>query len=158
MTPFLNFSWLPTWYTSADFQLYLVNYFLIYLLVKKPRIGLKLAAFELMIGSIIVIVYDYLKNRPYYFKYTTSMNSLSAFKLEEHYLPTIYHSNTFVIGILCAWIIKSGIKFKFLDKKINRTLISILAILSFIIAMSLPDLWEKSKLIKLLNLYYLILI
>ena len=134
--------------------MYLINYFLIYLLVKKPEIGLRLAAFELIGASIVVIIYDYLKNRPYYYKLTTSMNSLSIFKLEEHYLPTIYHSNTFVIGILCAWIIKSGIKFKFLDKKINRTFVTIIAVFSFIIAISLPDIWEKSNFLNFFTLIF----
>ena len=85
-----------------------------HLLVKKPKIGLTLAAIELVVGSIIVIFYDYFQGIPYYYKLTTGMNSLSTFKLEEHYLPTIYHSNTFVIGILTAWAIKSELKFKFL--------------------------------------------
>lgn len=111
---FMEICFLPTWYLSADFQLYLINYFLLHLLVKKPKIGLILAAVEMSICSLFIIFYDYFKNIPYYYKLTTRMDSTTTFRLEEHYLPTFYHSNTFVMGILTAWLIKSEFKFKFL--------------------------------------------
>lgn len=117
---FLEICFLPTWYLSADFQLYLLNYFLIHLLVNKPKVGLLLAGVELIVSSLFVMLYDYYKNIPYYYKFTTEMDSTTIFRMEEHYMLTFYHSNTFIFGILTAWLIKSGLKFKFLVRSGNR--------------------------------------
>ena len=136
---------MPTWYSSADFQLYLLNYFLIRLLATKPKAGLILAAVQLAIGSAAVIGYDYINHLPYYYSLTSNIDSTSAFRMEEHYLPTFYHFNTFVIGILAAWAIKSGLRFKCLENMLTLTVATILAIASFLIGLSLPELWETSR-------------
>ena len=142
---FSSKSFLPTWYTAADFQLYLLNYFLIRLLARKPKAGLILAAAQLAIGSVLVIGYDYIKNIPYYYRLISGIDSTSTFRLEEHYLPTIYHSNTFVIGILTAWAIKTRLRLKFLENTLSLAVATMLAIASILVGLSLPELWETSR-------------
>lgn len=145
---FTEICFIPTWYFAADWQLYLANYFLITFLVKKPKFGLWLAAAEIFICSLFIIVYDYLKDIPYYYTLTSSVSSLSTFKLEKHYLPTFYHSNTFVIGILTAWVIKSELKFKFLENQLTRVTITLTTVFCILTAMSFPELWERKILPK----------
>ena len=115
------------------------------MLAKKPRAGLLLAAVQLAVGSAVVIGYDYIKNIPYYYRLTTGIDSTSKFRLEEHYLPTVYHSNTFVIGILTAWAIKSGLRFRALENTLSLTAATLLAVSSILVGLCLPELWEQSR-------------
>lgn len=54
---FLDMCTVGNWYLSADFQVYLVSYFVIYYLAAKPRLGFALALIQCVFFSVVSILY-----------------------------------------------------------------------------------------------------
>lgn len=57
-SPFIDMCSISTWYQSAEFQCYLFNFFTIYYLVKKPKLGFSLAFIQMIAVSIFTIYYN----------------------------------------------------------------------------------------------------
>ena len=49
---------------SADWAIYVINYFTIYYLVVKPKLGLAIAVGQLCLSNILTVVYNRLFNLP----------------------------------------------------------------------------------------------
>lgn len=58
---------IPAWYLSADFQIYFLNYFVIYYLVKRPKFGFLLAIGQMIVVSIFNLIFIHRNNIPIIF-------------------------------------------------------------------------------------------
>lgn len=47
-------------------------------------------------------------------------NSYNFESIEDHYLHSIYHYNTYVLGLICAWLVKNQVKPAILVSAINH--------------------------------------
>ena len=56
-----------SWYLSADTQLAVFNYFLIYYLITKPKLGLSLAAVQIVFSSALTMVYNQIYQMPVFY-------------------------------------------------------------------------------------------
>lgn len=107
-----------------------MNYFLIYYLIKKPKLGFFLAFIQCFVVSTFNLIYVNYYNLP------TSVNLLDivffdlSFMRHVHF-ATLIHYNTYVIGLICAWLVKNEVKAKFLNSKPIYLIVNGLAFSAF---------------------------
>lgn len=58
------------WYLAADFQLYVMSYFVIRLLYKRPRIGFAIVALGILATSLITAIRIHVYNTRATFEYS----------------------------------------------------------------------------------------
>ena len=101
------------WSISADFQLYVLNYFVIFFLITRPKLGFLLALVQCLIVSVFSLIYMRIYRIPIY--YNIIQNFLYDPSLfEDSYLHSFFHNNVYTLGIICAFLVKSGTRFEVL--------------------------------------------
>lgn len=117
---------IPAWYLSSDFQIYILNYFVIYYLIMKPKLGFTLAFIQCCVVSAFNLFFIHHNNIPVIFNFFT-MHIYDGSTFEDLYFHSFYHYNTYVLGLICAWTVKQQIKPKILNFKLVRFLITLVA-------------------------------
>lgn len=99
------------WSISADFQLYVLNYFVIFLLITRPKLGYLLAFVQCCAVSAFSLLYMHHNEIPIF--YSVIENYLYDPSLfEDSYLHSFFHNNVYVLGIICAFMVKTRKAFK----------------------------------------------
>ena len=70
---------IPAWFLSADFQVYLLNYFVIYYLITRPKLGFLIAFVQSAVISVFTLYHVHSNKIVYFFNFFN-------LTMEDHHL------------------------------------------------------------------------
>ncbi len=123
-----------TWFLSADFQLHIISFFVLFALSRKRILGLILTAAMIIFGIAIPAIINYKLNAPP-IPMPFEEPKLDQFykDLNIQYHPTYNHLSTYFVGVLVGFLLienKNSLKIGISWKLISWTVLPILTFLS----------------------------
>ncbi|OAF71785.1 hypothetical protein A3Q56_00404 [Intoshia linei] len=124
------------WYISADLHMYLVAPFFIVILYRKPKYGVILYSIIAMFIIFYTGILTYTRQFPIFINHSIRDSLKSFDMMNTIYFPTWFHFHSYLIGILCAYVVYNNKykKIQFTSKATNKIIWTILIILISIIA------------------------
>lgn len=143
---------IPFWYLSADFQISILNYFLIYNLIVRPKLGLLIALVQFCIISLLSLFFIHQNKTSSLFNlWTLTLYDLSPF--EAVYFDSLSYYGSYLSGIIVAYMVKRQVRFKIFEFPAVRIAFALIALSFFGIILTYPVWLDKTGLES--NVYFL---
>lgn len=100
------------WFMAADFQLYIISFFLIILMYKRPKVGITLTCATVGVGFVIqMVVVAYVQTMPY-FRMDVLDSNLAVSQTHLLHFSTLQYVSSYFIGLMVGFLIANMMELK----------------------------------------------
>lgn len=106
----------------CSFCRYILSYFTIFFLIARPKLGFILVLVQFCAVAVFSLLYMHLHQIPIYYSLIHSY-LYDPKPFEDAYLHSFLHNPAYLLGIVCAFLIKREVRFEILRFRMVRLII-----------------------------------